>query len=322
MTTTAHDPAAAPPPRPLPPAGAGLGFARLGLLGRTSWKRHLAAIVVILASWFVLGTAAAVAVFAVVVGEQADIGAPLPFYLAVNAPFPFLLAGVAVAVRGIHRRPLRTLVTSPGRRVDRRAVALGFAFFATLGAAGAVVEALLHPGRYQLVFEPLAWLALLPVVLVVTTVQTSAEELLFRGWLLQAVGLLTRRTWLLVAVNGLLFALPHALNAEVAVDPVAVLAYMAGFGALMAYATVRSGGLELALGAHAANNLFVALVANYAGSSLPTSAIWSVDTFDPWLALAMLAVAAALFVPLVHHHAARRACPDRGAPEDSPPPMP
>ena len=60
-------------------------------------------------------------------------------------------------------------------------------------------------------------------------------------------------------------------------------------GALMAVVTLKDGRLELAIGIHAANNLFTGIVANVEPSVLSTSAIFT-STFEPVFALlAMLA---------------------------------
>ena len=91
---------------------------------------------------------------------------------------------------------------------------------------------------------------------------TSAEELLFRGHLLQALGLRTRRTWLLVGISALVFGAMHMANTEVGAGPALIFTYYVGFGAFLALITLRDNRLELAIGAHAANNLFVALVVN------------------------------------------------------------
>jgi membrane protease YdiL (CAAX protease family) len=91
---------------------------------------------------------------------------------------------------------------------------------------------------------------------------TSAEELLFRGYLLQALGLRTRRTWLLVGISALVFGAMHMANTEVGAGPALIFTYYVGFGAFLALITLRDNRLELAIGAHAANNLFVALVVN------------------------------------------------------------
>ena len=76
---------------------------------------------------------------------------------------------------------------------------------------------------------------------------------MFRGYLLQQVGAFTRRIWLVLLINGVIFALFH-----LEFDPGA-LAARALLGAVFAWATLRLGGLEFGIGAHAAQNLGVAL---------------------------------------------------------------
>jgi membrane protease YdiL (CAAX protease family) len=236
-------------------------YTQLARLGRTSWQRQVAAIATILFFWLVLGAAAALAVMGLAPGGY-DLAAPSPTaYIAINVSPLAMLAEVAVAVRFIHQRPLRTLIT-PSRRIDWRRIACAFALMVTLAAASSALEAALYPGTYHLTSQPRQWLTMLPVILILTTLQTSAEELLFRGYLLQALGLRTRRTWLLVGISALVFGAMHMANTEVGAGPALIFTYYVGFGAFLALITLRDNRLELAIGAHAANNLFVALVVN------------------------------------------------------------
>lgn len=174
-------------------------YTQLARLGRTSWQRRVAAIATILFFWLVLGTAAAVAFMRLASGDF-DRAAPSPTaHVAINLGLLMMLVEVAIAVRFIHQRPLRTLIT-PSRRVGVRRIACAFALMVTLAAASSASKAALYPGTYHLTLQPRPWLTMLPVILILTTLQTSAEELL-RGCLLQALGLRTRRTWLLVGIK-------------------------------------------------------------------------------------------------------------------------
>ena len=143
------------------------------------------------------------------------------------------------------------------------------------------MEALLHPERFSLTFDPARWLLTLPVIVVVTSLQTTTEELFFRGYDLQTVGLLTRRTWLLVGVNSVVFAVPHLLNPEMSSGALLIGTFCVLLGAFFTFLTVRDNRLELALGVHAANNLIAALLVNHPNSSLPTQAVWQVSELDP-----------------------------------------
>lgn len=85
-------------------------------------------------------------------------------------------------------------------------------------------------------------------------VAALAEEIAFRGVLLRVTASLTQRVWLICLLNGLLFSAIHLDP-----DPVAFVA-RALSGVVWAWAAVRLGGIAFAVGAHWANNLFIALL--------------------------------------------------------------
>jgi hypothetical protein len=74
-----------------------------------------------------------------------------------------------------------------------------------------------------------------------------------------------------------LFALPHLANPEVAgEDLIRIIGYVAiGFG--WAWVTLRDRTLELAIGAHAANNISAALLVGYVGSAIPSVSFWTME---------------------------------------------
>jgi membrane protease YdiL (CAAX protease family) len=164
-----------------------------------------------------------------------------------------------------------------------------------LGVASTLVGALIEPGRFHLTFHAWRWVLTLPLIAAITGLQTTTEELLFRGYLLLALGLLTQRTWLMVAINTVLFGVPHLLNPELSAGSALLAANYFLFGAFFALLTLRDNRLELAIGAHAANNLFATLVVNHENSSLPTQAIWQAGEYNPGFSLVSSLVAALLF---------------------------
>ena len=182
-----------------------------------------------------------------------------------------------------------SLIT-PYARFDWRRACTGAAVWAAFAALCSVVEALLYPGRYRLTFNPQVFFAYAALALLLTPLQTATEELIFRGYLMQGLGRLLQRPWPLIVISAALFTLPHAANPEVALAPLLVLPQYFIIGALLAAVTLKDGRLELAIGIHAANNLFTGLVANIEPSVISTVAIFTSE-FDP--AYALVAVTAA-----------------------------
>jgi uncharacterized protein len=217
---------------------------------------------------------------------------------------PFLLATV-LAVTLIHRRNPLTLVT--GRRsVDWGRVGTGFGVLFTLVVLSTFVEFLVYPSSFSLGPNLAAFVSFALLALVLTPIQATAEEVFFRGYLVQGASLVSSNFLFLATASGVLFMLPHLANPGL-VLPVAL--YHFGFGAFFAWVSLRDGTLELAIGAHAANNLFGAVVLSFAGSTLKTPSLFYTDRFVPSYSLVQFVVAAALFYVAVFVLFKRR--PDR-----------
>ena len=126
--------------------------------------------------------------------------------------------------------------------------------------------------------------------------QAGAEELVFRAYAMQGLALLTRRPALIAVASSVIFTVPHLLNPEVHQYGMLIMAanYFA-IGMLLATVTLRDGRLELAIGLHAVNNVFLALVANYEGSALTTESVFTATELDPLYSLASIVAGTVVF---------------------------
>jgi len=265
-------------------------YLEMARTGKNDWWRYLISFPGILMIWLVVG-AIPVILLMIYVSMDGDpatsfsgagfVGIPVVLdFLATMLTFiPFIVATL-LAVRFIHARSLRTLVTGEAHIRWRRIFA-GAGVWLVVAALIAIVEALLYPGRYVLTFRATSLVFYAAIALVLIPIQTSAEELFFRGYLLQWMGLRLKNKWVLAFLNGALFFLPHIVNPEMAANSILIgLGYFA-IGFFFALITLQDNGLELVLGMHAANNLFTALFANYTITALPSPALFTVQTLDP-----------------------------------------
>ena len=272
--------------------------------GRNEWWRYLISFPTILVIWFILGSIPVTLLMAYVSMDGdpattfsatgfAGIPVNLEFLITMSSFIPFLV-GTLLAVRLIHARPLKTLVTSEAHiRWGRIFSGAGLWFF--IAALLAVIESILYPGRYVFTFQPVTLLIFAVLAFILIPIQTSAEEFFFRGYLLQWMGLRLKNRWLLSFLNGLLFFLPHTVNPEMASGSILIgLGYFA-MGFFLTLITLRDHGIELALGMHAANNLFAALFANYVVTALPSPSLFTVQTLDPVYSFVSLIVGMIVF---------------------------
>jgi hypothetical protein len=272
-------------------------------LGRTEWWRFIISAGFIVFSWLFIGSLPFLAI-AIWTGAPVDElgqieGYPLLSFVGLMLSFVTLFLAVWGAVRLFHHRSLHSL-TAPNRPINWRRAAQGFGVWLALAAFQAVIEALLFPGRYQWTFDFSRFLQFLLPVLAFVPIQSAAEELLFRGYLLQWLGLRFRSTLFLSFLTGVLFGLLHMGNPEaVNGDLLLMLMNYSAAGIFFALITLYDNGLELALGVHAANNLFATLLANYKISVLSTPALFTIQEMDAVFSLIAYLVSIALFFAFV-----------------------
>lgn len=251
--------------------------------GRNAWWRYALGLLTVVFFFEVLGY-----VPYRLIEEYTAFGATLQF-LALNLSVLVGLGGVAIAVVCIHRRGMLSLVT-PYARFDWRRAFEGALVWVAFAALFSAVEALLYPGRYRFTFNPEAFLMYSALALLLTPLQTTTEELLFRGYIMQGLSRLCKRPWALILISAAIFTLPHVANPEVATAPWLVVPQYFVIGILLAAVTLKDGRLELAIGIHAANNLFTGIVANIEPSVVNGEAIFTSE-FEPAFALVALAAA-------------------------------
>jgi CAAX protease family protein len=232
--------------------------------------------------------------FAALLGAAMSLGhppAPIGRLLGILLQFgPIVVAGIVLArsVARIHRRPWQSLI-APDLRIDWRRLAIGLgAELAILAGQLALVHALTGwPWTLSMAAAALPVLALGAVLI---PLQAASEELLFRGYLTQALGRIVRSRLLIAAVVALVFGLLHLA----AHGPLTV-PYFLVLSLVFSLVSLRDERLELVIGGHAAMNLFAVVAAN---SGMVGAVIGNTEgsaaPFN-WASIAVLLVNGALF---------------------------
>jgi len=110
------------------------------------------------------------------------------------------------------------------------------------------------------------WLLLLPVSLVAVMIQTSAEEILFRGYIQQSLAARFSSPLIWMILPSVLFALGHYLPADAGENAVPIALWAGVFGCLMADLTARAGTLGPAIAVHFFNNIIALLLVSLPGA--------------------------------------------------------
>jgi membrane protease YdiL (CAAX protease family) len=299
-------PATTPPGVPAHEPERGRSFVDASGWGAGTGARYLLGAFLIFIYWQVAGTVVSLLLalwmspagrsFQELIASLAEPGSygPLRGFVLINMVHPFLLLGLFFVVRLIHRRTLLSTATARPRLRLRR-ILQGFGVWWLLCCLSTLVDYALEPASYTLQWDAGLFAAFLPLALLLTPIQTTAEELFFRGYLIQALSRASRTPLLLVCGSGFFFTLPHLANPEMGANPLLLVLIYFLTGAFLAIISLRDGSLELAIGVHAANNLFSAVAVTFEGSVFDTPALFHTTRFDPAATLVMLIAMAAVF---------------------------
>jgi membrane protease YdiL (CAAX protease family) len=159
----------------------------------------------------------------------------------------------------VYRRPALSWVTG-APRFRWRLFWIGLVMFGLVLAVTASIPEALHGWPDRPVFlkadEAVRMrIAYVIIMLIALPVAAAFEEVLCRGFLLQVTGAFTHSLPAILLFNSLVFSLLH-----VDPDPGRNLG-RAVLGMALSWGVLRTGGLEIGIGIHAANNLVILMLA-------------------------------------------------------------
>ncbi|GGH41906.1 hypothetical protein IA57_11770 [Mangrovimonas yunxiaonensis] len=257
------------------------------------------------------------------------------------------LVGVFFVVKVLHKQTI-TQLTTARQKIDWSRVWFAFIFWGILSTGITLLDYfVLSPDSYTLNFQLQPFLILCVIAIVMIPLQTSFEEYLFRGYLMQGIGVSTtnrtfpatfkvlliavivyfalpylidfkwyfkllyvlvclivlvlvnsvfknsfesekfdsifkvfNRNWVPLLVTSAVFGLLHIANPEVKQLGYVIMVYYIGTGLFLGIMTLMDEGMELALGFHAANNLFTALLVTADWTAFQTYSVLK-DTSQP-----------------------------------------
>ncbi|UZO80203.1 CPBP family intramembrane metalloprotease [Aquimarina sp. ERC-38] len=189
------------------------------------------------------------------------------------APFALLLILLFLLVKYLHERSILSLTTSRSK-VDFSRIFFGFAMVFIFTVVSFIIGYFIEPEAYELQFKPLNFIILVVISLVLFPFQIGLEEYLFRGFLMQQIGIALKNRWMPLIITSVLFGVFHSANPEVAeLGPIVMIFYI-GTGLLLGIMTLMDEGMELALGFHLGNNFLAATLVTAEYSALQTDAIF------------------------------------------------
>lgn len=236
---------------------------------KETWDRIFLSLLAIVGLWIGVGGILTV-LFSVIFGGIQEAWSEYLIGLIAFVPFFF---GMYLHTK-IIQRPFRSLIT-PNRQLDISHMVLGAVTWLFIVSSFALVGKFIDPEALTYTFDINVFIPALLILLVLLPIQTTVEELFFRGFLSQTLSKALKNPIVINVFASLLFASLHLANPEVQSDYLSAIIVYGSIGFAWGFAAYLFGSLEISIGAHFANNAFGLLIVGYENSALPSSALFT-----------------------------------------------
>ena len=202
-----------------------------------------------------------------------------------------------LVVKFLHKQTMRSVGTSR-KKLDWKRIWFAFFFWGILSTGLVLLDYYMTPEDYVYNFEWQRFAILAVIAIILIPIQTSLEEYLFRGYLMQGFGMLAKNRWFPLLMTSVIFGMLHFWNPEVDKLGNLIMVYYIGTGLFLGIITLMDEGLELALGFHAANNLFTALLVTADWTAFQTHSVLK-DIAEPTLGFIDLVLPVFIIFPIL-----------------------
>ncbi|MGL2993338.1 CPBP family intramembrane glutamic endopeptidase [Flavobacterium sp. TSSA_36] len=244
-------------------------FLEQGIRPQNYFLKYLVGSLIVIAASFVGQLPMIIVLFMVATKENRNFpvsNEEMMHFLAPNTTLFLMLLSFVVAlgafflvVKMLHKQTILS-VTSARPQVDWGRVFYAFCIWSFFGVTSTLVDWVLHPDDFVLNFECYPFMVLFMISLVLIPIQTTTEEYIFRGYLMQGFANLSGNRWFPLLMTATIFGVMHLANPEVVKMGSSIMIYYIGTGLFLGILTLMDEGMELALGFHASNNLIGALL--------------------------------------------------------------
>lgn len=167
--------------------------------------------------------------------------------------------GFLIVIKYLHNQSVLSITTSR-KTIDYKRILTSFTAISVILVLNILFSFFTSSEEYILQFNLNDFLILLLIAVIFIPVQTSLEEYVFRGYLMQGLGVMFNNKWLPLILTSFSFGFLHFYNPEIMKLGSILLVHYVATGLFLGILTLMDDGMELALGFHAGNNLLIALI--------------------------------------------------------------
>ncbi|MDG2475937.1 MAG: CPBP family intramembrane metalloprotease [Flavobacteriaceae bacterium] len=197
--------------------------------------------------------------------------------------FVAVVPGIWLVVKKLHDLPIMSIL-SGRKKIDLERIMFSFMLWGSIVSAFIFLEYSLSPENYEINFKLKEFLILAVIAILLIPIQTSVEEIVFRGYLMQGFGHWLNSRFMALFLTSVVFGSLHLANPEITALGYEFVFLYITVGFVLGIMTLMDDGLELSLGFHAANNLIAALLLTADWTVFQTESIL-IDISEPSLGI-------------------------------------
>jgi len=212
--------------------------------------------------------------------------------------FPFIvgLAAYALLIRPLHDRSFLQTITG-GASFRWKHCCISGGIWTIIMGITLLISIGFDPENFTINNTSSSLITLILLSLLLIPFQAGLEEVIFRGYLMQGFTLLFPARIFALLATTVLFALMHSINPEVKeFGFFSIMPQYLVFGLIFGLLTILDDGIEAAVGAHAANNIFLCIMVTQKASALQTPALFELHVYRPGIELTALVVTGLVFI--------------------------
>lgn len=221
-----------------------------------------------------------------------------PNVILIMMLFPFIagLITFILLIKPLNNRTLKTIINGTVT-IRWNRFFISALIWIILSAAYLLLYVKLDPSNFTINNKTYTLIILSLISLLFIPFQAAFEEVLFRGYLMQGFAVLAKNRWFPLFMTSILFGLMHSFNPEVKVFGfLTMMPQYVLFGLLFGAITILDDGIEAAMGAHTANNIFTCIMVTNSSSALQAPAFYEQHNIYPWTEFAGLLISGLIFV--------------------------
>lgn len=220
---------------------------------------------------------------------------PLFLIFLVGLSFSISYLFLYLCLRFIHKKNFISIINT-GNKIRWNRIGVGAAAWLGIIVILDIISYIIDPNSFKISLNPQGFWILALLALIAFPIQASFEEVFFRGYLMQGFSLIFKRPWVVLLVTSLCFSLLHWWNGGTIVMSLSIVLGTFIIGLMLGILTMADNGIEMAIGVHIINNLYVSVIHSSPDSGLGNLPSLIVSPSDPYLSPVILALAALILI--------------------------